>query len=310
MSNASRIIRRGIERGVQNLFQRPQWHLLIGAMCGIYILAQFCVLGLLGTKAADILLTTKSQVRIEILDGASPNAFQEFFIALGQQPFVRTIQYIPQEKLFERARQESPDLVAFLDQYQIENPYKDTVSVSIKRIEDYDRFADFTKDAKWQAVIDPTFLSSMTQQQSHVFTLLDAANGVTTGVTILLAITICSLVLLGAGMLTLASDTNRDEVLVQKIAGASRLSILAPYIAEQTALHWICIGLSGVALSILLPIAPELSTALQPGGIGYGFLQELQLLLPNAAPLVLLTEVIAAPVLAWMSVCIGLRNTE
>ncbi len=306
------VLRRGIKRGVTTLSRDRGWFTGFLAMTGVFLLAQIVVLLLIGLQAGTALLADGGALRLEILQTASPQSLQEFFVAAKDQPMVENVEYITREQAYERERTRSPDLIGFLEQFGIENPFPDTVSVSLSSLDAYEDFAAFVRQPEWSRVVDVSSLSSVSDQEREIRemrSLAGAVRGLTGFMGLLLLITCVAVV---TEYVRRRAAARSDEIIVERVAGAPTSAILLPFIAESSILLLAAGFIAGVialAFTLLIPaFIPSLSAGGMLAGLGSA---ATHLFWVSLLPLMLL-EIIAAVLLAtlgsWLAVKAVMRT--
>ncbi len=284
------------------------WLMGFLAMTGVFLLAQIVVLVLIGLQAASVLLTDGGAIRLEILESAPEQSLQEFLVAAKDQPAVERVEYVTREQAYERERTRSPDLIGFLEQFAIENPFPDTASVSLSSLDAYDDFAEFVRKPEWSRVVDASSLSSIGDQEREVREMRSVAGAVQalTGFMGVLLLLTCVAVV--TEYVRRRATARADEIVVERVAGAQDTAILLPFIAESSILLLCAGAVAGVIVLALFLLAPAFVPALGMGGMLAGFGAEAQRLFwISVLPLILL-EVIAVVLLACLGSWLAVRS--
>ncbi|MCA9370534.1 MAG: permease-like cell division protein FtsX [Candidatus Peregrinibacteria bacterium] len=301
-------IKRGIERGFSTLIREKQWLTALGALIGVFILVQMLALVLVGLEGMQMMLRNRTDLRLEIQAGASDSDMQEFYSTLGQQSFVRNTVYITKEKAYEQTRQRDPDLIAFLEEFHIQNPFNDTIGVSLNTLDDYTLFASFVQQERWNQIINPSFLSEITDQEKQVYALMSVTRAGRSMTMAILMIAGTALIFITTELIRRRSLGRADEVMVERLVGASPLGIALPFITEASILLFISMLISAVLMIILIMLMPTFIPALQANGALGSLTTEIQPILLAVAPTVVIAEIVAAPCIATIGAWMGMRR--
>ncbi len=300
------LLRRGIRRGVLTLWRERGWGTTLAALTGILLIAQLLVTSALAAQALEVLVRSETDLRLEILGGATAQQQKEFFAALQAQPEVAQAEYITKERAKELERQRDPDLVAFLDTFKLSNPFPDTISVTLKNLDDYDAFAQFVRSDEWRAVVDPGFLSKATDQETRIHELI----GLTQAARLL---AILFLGLIGIVLLFVVMELVRrralmrsEEVFIERLFGAQDTAILLPFIVESTLLLFLSLIITSALLAVFLYVLPTVAPVLAEGGTFATLRRQMIPLVQTVLPLFIGIEFLLVPVLATFGAWFGM----
>jgi len=301
-------MKRGVKRGFLTLWRDHEWSTSLGSLLGIVVMFQLLLLGLIGIAAVRSLLLTEPDLKIEIRAEASRGDTQRFSSALRELPSVADVEYITREQELARAEKDNPAFAEFLDASGIQNPFQDTVNVTLQSLQDFSRVSSFLALPEWQRVVEPTFLSSVTTQEQRVREFLGVARSGRTLVELLLVI--AGVILLSTIVeLTRRSALARsEEVLVERLVGANALSIFLPFAAEATILLWASIAVSGLILTGFLALLPSVIPSLVQGGVTSPLRDAATPLLLTFLPFSFALEIVLSPVLAAVGSWLGIRS--
>lgn len=302
------LLRRGIKRGVATLVRERQWLTALGALVGVFILVQMLALVLVGLEGVQTMLRSRTDLRLEIKAEATDNAIQEFYTALGQQAYVDRTLYITKEKAYEQTRTDDPELIAFLEEFQIQNPFYDTIAVTLKTLDDYEAFSAFVQEQRWGNVVNPAFLSEITNQEKQVFALLSVTKAGRSMTVLILMVTTIALLFITTELIRRRCLGRSDEVMVERLVGASPMGIALPFITEATILLVVSIIISAGVLGIVIVALPASIPALQANGALGSLSAEVGPLLKRLLPMLLLAELVAAPCIATLGGWLGMRR--
>lgn len=303
------IVKRGIHRGITLFWRERSWGTSLGSLLGVTVLVQLLLAGLLSMAAIQTILVANADVRLEIRAEAPRAETQRFLSALKSLPYVANASYVTREQSYARAGKEEPDLVAFLEKFGMGNPFPDTIGVTLISLDDYALLSTFISGAEWQSVVDPTFLSTISRQEERMHELVRVADGGRSLVLLLLCIAGGVLLSTIIELTRLRALHRKDEVLVERLAGANTSWILLPFATEATLLLWASIAISGAVLTVFLFLLPVLLSALQSGGALSSLREAVAPLLAAYLPVCIILELLLAPVLAMLGAWIGMRTS-
>lgn len=302
------LLKRGMRRGLLTLRRERGWGTSVGALVGVVLLLQLTFLLSAGVQGADRLLRAQTDLRLPIREGVADAAVQQFLIALRSFPDVETVEYVTREKALERQRAENPDLVVFLDQFKLDNPFPDTVGVTLRSLSSYDAFVRFVREPQWQAVVDPAFLSQSTDQERalrHMLRVTDAGRslaGVFLGVTtVILLCTVIELVRRRA-------SSRREEVFIERMSGAQEASLVVPFATEASVLLLCALLLGAVLAGFILYELPTLIPALAEGGTFDALREQVAHVIAVRGPLFFLVELFLIPAVGFLGAYLGTRG--
>jgi len=299
--------KRGIMRGITAMKRERHWLAAFGALAGVLTLLQLLVFGSLAIQSMQSAVRDRADLRLEILQDASDQQIREFTAALQQMEQVKEIQFITKEQSYERAKTRDGELVAFLEKFGMDNPFPDTVSVTLRSLSDYDAFAEYIQQEQWKKVVDPTFLTKATDQeaQAHELLSLTRAGGSLTGLFLVIAGGVLTFIV--TELVRRRAQDRGEEVLIERLVGAHPLTVFLPFATEATILLWIATVVSAVALILLLTILPLFVPAFQPSGLLAAIGENLTLSARSTLPILFAVELLLAPLLAGLGAYLGIR---
>jgi len=257
-------------------------------------------------KSMESLLKSRIDLQLEFLEETSDPQIHTFLGALNELPFVTSFQYVTKEQAYTQMQQHDPELMAFIEQVGLKNPFPETVSITLKTIDDYDAFSAFLTQEKWNTVVDPSFLSETTNQEAYVYELIDltaTGHGISL---IFLLITSGILIFVTTELVRGRLLRHSEETLIQHLTGAYPLAIFLPFAVEMTILIAAATIMSIVLLGALLLISPLFISAFAQEGAMQSFNGHFFSLLKSRGALVLLLELIAIPVIGGIGTWLGI----
>lgn len=306
--DTSMVMKRGIRRGITTLMREREWGSALGALFGVFLLVQMLLVILVGAQGVQSLLRTRTDVRLEIRQSASDQDIHNFFAILQGQDFMEDAAYITREQAYERARTHDAELVAFLEEFNMENPFPDTIGVTLRTLDDYPQFRRFIEQKEWHGVIDPSFLSEVTDQEKQIYELLRFTKAGRSLTTIILVVVAAVLLFITTELVRRRVLGRANEVLVEKLVGSSPLAMFVPFATEACILLLFAIGLSIFASVILIVSFPALVPALKAGGILSALSAEITTLTSKTLPAYFLLEILIIPIVAALGTWLGMHR--
>jgi cell division protein FtsX len=307
-SDIPAVLGRGIRRGITTLLREREWGTSLGALFGVFLLVQLLLVILVGAQGIQMLLKERTDLRLEVRQGAPMQDVQEFFSVLQRQEYVQDAAYITKEQAYERARTHDPELIAFLEEFGMGNPFPDTIGTTLRSLDDYPIFRSFIERAEWQHVMNPAFLSEVTDQEKQVYELLRFANAGK-------ALTAFVLIVVGAILLFITTELVRrrvlgrsNEVLVEKLVGSSPLAMFVPFATEACILLLLAIIISILTSIALIVVFPLLVPALKAGGALSALGSQIAPLIRSTLPAYFILEIALIPVMATVGTWLGMHH--
>lgn len=306
--DATIVWKRGILRGLGTLRNEREWGMTIGVLIGTLLLFQIVLLLALGMQGMQSLVKSRTDIRLEILPTASNQQVGQLFSQLQQQEFIEDAAYITKAQAYERAKQFDPELVAFLEQFNMGNPFPDTIGITLRSLDDYLVFRKYIEQKQWNGVVDPKFLSEATGQEQQISELLRFTEA---GKSLALWI----LVLVSVVLLCITTELVRrrvlgrsNEVLVEKLVGASPLAMFVPFATEAFVLLVVSTLVSVLLSIVLLFFLPSIVPALQNDGVLSLLRAEVSPLLRTALPRYFMGEILLLPIIAAIGTWFGMKR--
>lgn len=305
--STSLLLRRGIRRGYQLFRREHSWWSTLGALLGVLLLIQLLLVAALGAGGVERLLRQRAAVRVEILATAKEEDVHTLFVALRGQSFVSDVTLVTQEQAYERERSREPDLIAFLEKYNLKNPFPDTLAVTLRSLADYDVFKTFVRGEAWASIVNPEFLSRTSDQEREVQEMLRLTEIGRSLVYLVLSLLLFILLFVLVELVRRRALARKEEVLIERIVGAQEVSILLPFATEGALLLLVSITISLVLVLIAAILLPIVFPSLLSGAIG-ALWAELGSSVSVRIPLLLLGEAIVAPLIALAGAWLALRS--
>ena len=298
--------RRGICRGFVTVWRERGWVTAFGALTGVFLLLQLIIIVLMGVEGLESLLKSRTDLRLEIIAEAKDQDIQNFLSSMRELPYVDNSIYITREQAYSQMKEHDPELITFLEEFELENPFPETVAVTLNSLDDYDQFAIFIKEDQWHTVVDPSFLSAKTDQEAYVYELIHFTNTGRALAIFFLILTIGILIFVTTELVRGRVLRRSEEILVEHLSGAQTLAILLPFIVEAIILLAISIAGSFLITIGILFALPQVVPAITQQGSLQAIGEEIEILIRTRAPTILLIELLAIPVIGWIGAWLGI----
>ena len=186
-------------------------------------------------------LKSRTNIKLDILPQATNEQRHELLNKINELPIIEHAVFITKEQAYESARVNDPQLVAFLEKYNMENPFSDTVGISLRSFEDANEFSSFIQQKRWRNVVNPAHLSKITEQKGQVAELLSIiATGRTLAMLIVL-IAAAVLMLVVTELVRQRVAVRQEEVFIENLVGADPSTVITPFAVEATFLLWLAL---------------------------------------------------------------------
>ncbi len=301
-------ISHAFKRAVRQITRDRTWGMTLLLLSCVMLLVQMLFTFLLGVRGVGNLLTERSAVQLEVTGTASEQDIQELYVLLGDHPSVRSVEFLSKEQVYERQKQLNPDDIAFLEQYDFDNPFPDIFSLTLTSLDAYDALAGTLQTDRWKSVVDPSFLATSADHEQEVRSLLQVTDGLYTLSIIFMAL---AFVLLCSAVFewTVRTAARRGhELHLAHMLGARPLAVLLPLSCEMTLLLIGAAVIGTVVMVTLLFLLPLFMPAFALE-TPFALLQsELLPLLMVVLPVFLLIQIVVIPVLSLAGVAVGVRH--
>lgn len=208
--------------------------LIIAMLASAMVFLQILLLLLFSVFDAQGILASRSAVRIEMLPEASQQRVQELYAALSDLAVVDSITYVTQEQAYARAAIDDPELILFLEDAGLSNPFPDMLSIRLTDISAYSTLAAFLRQPLWQSTVDPAYLSQLNTQRSELLNLRDTLFGARVFLSVLLLASLASIILVLMYLVRTRFSGGVEAQLTQALLGAEHHDVFLPVFVQIT----------------------------------------------------------------------------
>lgn len=247
---------RSLRRGFLRLRREGGWGAGFVALVGIVLLTEVMLTAFLAAQRVDHRLRTGATIAINMRETVTDQRAQEFLITLRELSAVTTVEYRTREAALERERESASGLAQFFEQSG-GNPFTDTAVATLRDVGAFPALAAFLTDHRWQDVIAPASLAAAAARERELQEAIaqGAAAQWLTGALVLLSLIALGTVI--AALLRRWIHERREELFVERMAGATTAAVLLPLAAEMTMLLLPALLLSAAGVALLLRFLPH-----------------------------------------------------
>jgi len=206
------------------------------------------IFGVITTAAAE---TLKDQIDISVYfkTNVAEDEILKLRDSLENLEEVESVEYVSREKALANFQEKYKDdpIVARGLELLGENPLRSHLNIKAYDTTKYEQIATYLSDEKLSLIIEEISFTDLKLVIDRLNRIVLAIQGLTLGLTIYLAVTT---VIIAFITIRLAIHSNREEIAVMRLVGASNSFINGPYIVEA-----ILFGVIAAILSMLV-IAP------------------------------------------------------
>ena len=250
------ILSRIIHYGFKNFWRNG---LLSTAMIAIMTLSLMVFSGLIlanvATDKAVSFLKDKIDISVYFKNTAPEDNILSIQTALEGLPEVKSVEYISSDKaleIFKAEHTNDPAIIQSLDQLGA-NPFQGSLSIKAYSPDQYEKIDQYLKaDALVQYIEKVNFAQSQTAIDK-LSSLISGVNRAGLLLTIILTL-IAGLVVYNT--VRLAIYSNRDEIGVMRLVGASNVFVRGPYLIEGLIAGFFSAVISTVAILVLVGLVP------------------------------------------------------
>lgn len=298
-------IRQALRRGFLLLQRERTWGTTLTLLTAVLVLMQLFVVMLLGIYSVSRLLSSQAGLHLEVLSTAQDADVQSFFAAVHAYPDVQNVSFVTKEQAYAEQRKRDPDLVDFLDQYKLDNPFPDTFVVTLKSLDMYDSFRAFVEQPQWKNIVNPSFLSKVTDQEKQIRDLMSVTDAIRSVTFVFMFIAFAVLLFVVLELVSRTVRAHSTELFLENVLGASPVSVLLPFVAEMSILLLGATLIATALVTVFVVLVPFLMPALADETPFRLLATEMGPLLLSVFPWIVLLELCLMPALAYIGAFLG-----
>lgn len=295
----STLMKNGWRQAVASLKHTRGWGGALAAFSVLLLLLQCLLLFAFAVRGVNGILLDRAGLHLEVLPGARDQEIQEFYAVLQALPFVQDVEYVPKEKAYEQERLADPELVSFLEQSKLGNPFPDSFLVTLRGADDYASLLSVVQQEKYRTILDPSSLTSASDQEKDlqgVLQMTQAFQGFAFGFAALAALALCAMM---AEYAARALRVRKEEFFLQNALGAAHLSLTSVLASEITVLLMMAFAIASVLTVAVVTLLPLAVAAVGTNDIFLQLQVAIRPFLFTAIPATALLEIVFLPLSAW-----------
>lgn len=266
------VILRNFRRGLLNLRRSRGMISGVAALAGVLFITQvFLALGI-GIRHVRDQSMTRHAFAVVLQRGVPDRDVQQFLVSARQLSSVSAVEFITREKAMDLERKAHPGITALLEVDAL-NPYRDTAVITLAGLAAFDDFSAFVQHSRWGHTVDPAAFSAVAKQGEEWQAELNRLQ-MWNSITFLLFGAAGVILLLIVLELTRRSVMARkQDLFVERMAGAEEMSITLPFAAEAATtlcvalvLSFGCLLLIAYALPAVIPLSAEAASLVMTNG--------------------------------------------
>jgi len=290
---------------VASLRNGKGWGTTCAAFVALFVLLQCLLLFAFSVRGINRLLLERAGLHLEVLPSARDQDIQELYGSLQALPSVEHVEYVPKEKAYEQERLSDPELVAFLEQYKLSNPFPDSFIVTLSGIDQYASFLTFIQQEKYRAILDPSFLTAVSNQQRDLHGILQLTSAFQAIAFAFAGLAAVVLFMMMAEYVSRSLAARGGEFFLQDVLGAPRLSLSSVLASEMVILTLVALLLATLLTAAAVVLLPLLVSSMGSDDVFIQLQTAVAPFLTFALPLTIVAEITALPLLAWVTASVG-----
>lgn len=274
----------------------------IAGVAGCCLILQLLLLFFVSGEGSLRMLRDRTALQLEVLPGATDQQISSLYAALRQHPSVEDVRYNTRQQIYEAQRESDPSFIAFLEKYQLENPFPDTLGVIVRSVDDYRVLGEFLQEDAWREIVDPAFLTHSAATESEARAMMDLLRWARWMLALFLVAGVAALgVMVGR---TVSVERRGD---IEALLGGNTGTMLSPSFVAAAMLLLLGVSISALVGGTVTWIATML---LSPDGPAGAFLRgNILPLFFESAPLLLLIELLLIVPVALLAAAVAVRTT-
>lgn len=301
--------KRSIQQGVQQLMREKNWLVAVGALSGIFLLVQLLTVAFIGLQGFESVMQGETSVRLELIDSATPESIAEFIREIKTLPYVSYVQRITPEQSYELMKTSDPNLINFLEEFNFENPFPETVQIGLSGLLNYKDLQDVISKEEWRNLIDPTYSTSISEQEAYMSQVINVTNAIRNGLLIFIAIAAAILLYITIELVRTRVLRRSEEVLIKRLCGAIHFYILLPFITEATILLGLAFCLSLIIITGAVIGLQNFLPTVGPSGVFNQIWSESTSAFAQYGLIVLGAQLLMIPIVSWLGTWLGSYQT-
>ncbi len=299
---------RGVHRGLRTLAREGRIFSSLLTVAALLLLLGLLLLTFLGIQMGSDVLRSNSTLRLEIQRTASTEQTQDLYRALEDVPGVTQTELTTKDQAYQAVRERDPSVVSFIDAFGLQNPFPDTITVTLSSVDVYADLLTFLQQPRWQGIVAPEFLDRAASQEEQLTEVLRVTETGSQATTVILTVTAATLLLALISLLHRRILQRNADTQTQLLLGAGPSDLFVPLWTETTILLLGGLLLAATALAGLSFALPSLLPSAGQSAFMLSVSESLLPALLNLGPIALGIAVGITPVVAAFATLLGLTS--
>lgn len=299
---------RGVHRGLRTLAREGRIFSSLLTVAALLLLLGLLLLTFLGIEMSSDVLRSNSTLRLEIERTASAEQTQDLYRALQDQPGIMKTELITKDQAYQAVRQRDPSVVSFIDAFGLQNPFPDTITVTLSSVDVYAGLLRFLQEPRWQGIVAPEFLARAASQEEQLTEVLRVTETGSQATFVILSVTAATLLLALISLLHRRILQRSADTQTQLLLGAGPGDLFVPLWTETTILLLGGLLLAAGALAGLSFALPSLLPSAGQSTFVQSVSTSLWPVLLDLGPIVLGIAIATTPVVAAFATLFGLTS--
>jgi cell division transport system permease protein len=297
--------KRSIVQGVYQLIRERNWLIAIGALSGIFLLVQLLMVAFVGLRGFEAVMQGETSIRIEVTNGARQEKIAEFVAGTKALSYVSYVQRITPEQSYELMKKNDPNLISFLEEFNLENPFPETIQIGLQSLLNYADLQDFISQDAWRELIDPTYSTNITDQEAYMNQVIHITRAIRNALLVFIGVAAAILLYITIELIRSRVIKRSEEVLIKRLCGAIHFYILLPFVVEAVLLLFIAFCISVIIMIASIFGIQSFIPNVGPEGVLNKIWQASQVAFMHYGLLVIGIQILLIPVLSWLGTWFG-----
>lgn len=297
--------KRALNQGWKQLIRDRHWFLTVGTLTGVCILFQLLLLSYIGIEGFTTLLQEKTNIRLELNEDITQERISQFISEVEDLPYIDRVQLVTAESTYELMKQRDPSLIQFLEEFNLGNPFPQTIQVQIASLNDYETFTNALEQEQWRGMLAPSFSTSTTEQETYIRQTLAVSGAISRAILGFIVLALAVLMYIIVELIRSKIVRKHEEIVIQRLCGAMHFYILLPFITEICLVLLLAVSLSIIVMLTFTFVAPLTFSSLSTDGILHQLWLRSSDLFTERAIWLVLVELLCIPLIAWFGTWLG-----
>lgn len=185
-------------------------------------------------------LNEKVDMSLEFTESATPNDMQLVAEDLEKLPFIKEVRLVSREDALETVDRELiPGYRAFVERYQLSNPFPSSLHIVTPRVEDHEKALSYLRESSYSTLFVGQLTEDISEDsegamlsKSAASELKKFANLINSVLFVVLLLFMVAGIAILANALYLSVKSKRHEIFIMHVVGATEKHIALPFLFE------------------------------------------------------------------------------